>query len=1144
MRAIIFNILAARGQQTSFPIQHIVFLVKENRSFDNMFGTFPGAEGATTGQISTGQIIPLAHTPDVMPRDLCHDWVCNVTAVDHGRMDQWDVSVGTSALNCNLNGDYLCYSQYTQADLPNYFTYASTYTLADHMFSGIHAPSYPNHMYTVAATAGGMIGEPHQSSTGKGESGCKSDPGSQVLVLDSNGDLASPYPCFDFQTLGDSLENAGFSWTFYSFNSSFNPLESISHLRNDPTEWSTHNKQNTDFVGDAMAGRLPSVSWLSPKNADSEHPPFSVCDGENWTVNQINAIMQGPDWSSTAIFLLWDDEGGFYDHVPPQVVDDFGLGPRVPLIVISPYAKAAFISKTQYEHSSLLKFAETIFGLPTLTARDATANDMTDMFDFSQTPLPLLILTPRSCSPASQTALSFPPQSVGKASSAKTVTVTDLGLGNLAISSISLSGADFSQTNTCPAVLQPSQSCTVNVTFKPVVTGARAGTLTITDSDPSSPQRVALSGVGSQVSLTPNPLTFGTVRLSTPKVQSATMKNVGSSTLSISSIVASGNYTQTNTCGTGLSPGAQCTISVTFTPTTAGVRYGALSITDSDGSSPQVLNLTGVGSALSLLPSSLTFPMTPLTTTNGPIAVTLKNQGRTALTITSIVTQGTMQQTASDFAVQSTTCGPSLAARASCTINVTFTPTAPGSRAGELYVFDSETATSPQGVALAGVGSANPTPFISDPLVPTKASPGGLGFTLIVNGSGFINGSVVNWNGAALTTTFVSGSTLMATVPPSNIAKVGTALVTVNNPAPLGGASNLAPFQVTSGGTPTFVKTDFATAAAPKALARADFNGDGILDLAVANSGSNSVSILQGTGTGSFTLRSTVATGSTPVSIAVGDFNLDGKPDLAVTNQGDNTISILLGNGDGTFTPAPGSDPPTGVGPAATATADFHRDGILNLVTVNNAENFGSVLEGKGDGTFYIAGTGPDTGNGPSAIAVGDFNADSLLDVAVTNSLDNNFSILPGSGDGTFTWMGVTATGKGPSALVAADFNGDGKLDVAVANFSANTVSVFTGKGDGTFTLKSTSATGAGPTSLAVGDFDGDGKLDLAAANSTAGTISILSGNGDGTFKPHVDTATSLAPSAIVAGDFNGDGKLDLAVASSGSNTVSVLIQQ
>jgi phospholipase C len=372
-------------------IQHIVFIIKENRTFDNYFGTFPGADGATSGTTSTGQVIQLGHTPDQTPRDICHTWDCANEAINGGKMNGFDRLPG-----CNVNGDLLCYTQMTQQDIPNYFALAQNFVLADRMFSSLHGPSFPNHLYTVAAQSGGAINVPVHAPWG-----CDAAADNTVQVIDSSGNITTQFPCFDFQTLADSLQNAGVSWKYYApvkgqLGYVFSALDAINHIRNSPL-WTANVVPYGQFVSDAQSGQLPAVSWLIADYAESEHPPDSTCRGENWTVQQLNAVMQGPDWHSTAVFLTWDDFGGFYDHVAPDNVDQFGFGPRVPLIIISPFARKGFISHTMYEFSSFLRFAERRFDLAALTSRDTTANDMTDSFDFSQTPLPPLVLQPRQC---------------------------------------------------------------------------------------------------------------------------------------------------------------------------------------------------------------------------------------------------------------------------------------------------------------------------------------------------------------------------------------------------------------------------------------------------------------------------------------------------------------------------------------------------------------------------------------------------------------------------------------------------------------------------------------------------------------------------------------------------------------------------
>jgi phospholipase C len=224
--------------------------------------------------------------------------------------------------------------------------------------------------------------------------------------MDSKGEISKEPPCFDLPTLADRLEAAHVSWKYYAPTRGqvgyiWSALDAINHIRNGPL-WTSKVVADGQFVEDARNGRLPAVSWLvTGKN--SEHPPFSSCEGENWSVEQMNAVMEGPDWASTAVFITWDDFGGFYDHVSPPPVDQFGLGPRVPLLIISPFVRKGKVSHTQYEFSSLLSFVEKRFYLAPLTERDQKANDMLDGFDFTQPPSPPLVLKTHSCPHFSRT---------------------------------------------------------------------------------------------------------------------------------------------------------------------------------------------------------------------------------------------------------------------------------------------------------------------------------------------------------------------------------------------------------------------------------------------------------------------------------------------------------------------------------------------------------------------------------------------------------------------------------------------------------------------------------------------------------------------------------------------------------------------
>jgi hypothetical protein len=346
-------------------------------------------------------------------------------------------------------------------------------------------------------------------------------------------------------------------------------------------------------------------------------------------------------------------------------------------------------------------------------------------------------------------------------------------------------------------------------------------------------------------------------------------------------------------------------------------------------------------------------------------------------------------------------------------------------------------------------------------------------------------------------------------------------------------------------------RADVAVGTNPYGLISADFNGDGKPDLAVANSGDNTVSVLLGNGGGTFTAQQPkLATGSVPYSLTAGDFNGDSKLDLAVTNFANgvpSTVSIFLGNGDGTFQ-APATYA-AGSGPISVITGDFNGDSKLDLAVANQNDHSVSILLGNGDGSFqahvdYPAGT-----SDVAAVATGDFNGDGKLDLVLANPSSATVSVLLGNGDGTFGAPVAYATGTSgdhPIAVSAVDFNGDGKLDLAVTNLNAKTVAILLGNGNGTFQPKvsypTTNGGFIGPTAMTTGDFNGDGKIDLAITDQGDNSVSILLGNGDGTFQSPLEFTTGSFATGVAAGDFNGDGRLDLAVANFSSNNVSIML--
>ena len=401
-------------------------------------------------------------------------------------------------------------------------------------------------------------------------------------------------------------------------------------------------------------------------------------------------------------------------------------------------------------------------------------------------------------------------------------------------------------------------------------------------------------------------------------------------------------------------------------------------------------------------------------------------------------------------------------------------------------------------VSLASVDTSatpNPVPLVNQPLLPDATKPGGGALTLTVNGTGFVSSALVHWNGSALATTFVSSSQLKATILPSDVAKAGTASVTVVNPAPGGGTSNVVFFEVTTATSSIALSAPrgFDAGSGPQSVAVGDFNGDGKPDLAVVNSYSNNVSILLGNGDGTFQIHVDYPTGAQPGSVAIGDFNGDGKLDLAVVNSYSNNVSVLLGNGNGTFQPAVSYGTGSGTGPAFVAVGDFNRDGKLDLAVANSNSSNVSVLLGNGDGTFQTA-VNYDVGGAPTSIAVGDFNHDGKLDLAVAVPVpgpSTYVSVLLGNGDGTFQTAVNYNAPYAPDAVAVGDFNGDGNLDLVVGNRSSN-ISVFLGNGDGTFRTAVNYSAGYNPSSVAVGDFNNDGTLDLAVANSGSSTTATV----------------------------------------------------
>jgi hypothetical protein len=332
--------------------------------------------------------------------------------------------------------------------------------------------------------------------------------------------------------------------------------------------------------------------------------------------------------------------------------------------------------------------------------------------------------------------------------------------------------------------------------------------------------------------------------------------------------------------------------------------------------------------------------------------------------------------------------------------------------------------------------------------------------------------------------------------------------------------------------------TNFTVGTNPQAITVGDFNGDGKIDLATANKGSNNISVLFGNGGGGFAAATNFTVGTNPEAVTVGDFNGDGKIDLATANYTSNNVSVLLGNGGGGFAAA--TNFTVGTNPISVTVGDFNGDGKIDLATANYTSNNISVLFGNGGGGFTAA-TNFTVGTNPQAVTVGDFNGDGKIDLATANYNSNNVSVLFGNSGGGFAAATNFTVGTNPRSMTVGDFNGDGKLDLATTNQSSGDVSVLLGNGSGGFTSATNFTVGTNPVSVTVGDFNSDGKPDLATANFD-GSVLVLLGNGGGGFTPATNFTVGTNIFSATVGDFNSDGKPDIATANYFLDNVSVIL--
>jgi phospholipase C len=364
-------------------ITHVIVLIQENRTFDNLFYGYPGADYAKSGMTHTGKVVPLkpGHLEEYY--DLGHTHANFDTEYDGGKNDGFD-EVPTSPPSYKLAP----YQYVVHSEVRPYFDIAHEFVLADHNFASQNGPSFPGHEYLIAGQAGGAYDDP----TDLEPWGCDAPPSTTVPIY-VNGYYSNVFPCFDYETLGDELDASNISWRYYTTPGTQygvellpDPYDAIKRIRFG-SDWSKDTvDQPLQIVQDIKKGNLASVSWVNSPALASDHPQLNDGHGPSWIAYVVDAVGKSQYYQNTAIFVTWDDWGGWYDHVAPQEYGVLGLGFRVPLLVVSAWSKHGYISSVPHEFGSILKFIEEVDNLPSLGQRDKYADDLSDCFDFYQKP--------------------------------------------------------------------------------------------------------------------------------------------------------------------------------------------------------------------------------------------------------------------------------------------------------------------------------------------------------------------------------------------------------------------------------------------------------------------------------------------------------------------------------------------------------------------------------------------------------------------------------------------------------------------------------------------------------------------------------------------------------------------------------------
>jgi phospholipase C len=389
-------------------IQHVVVIFQENRTPDNLFHDSVlisrGADIASSGTNSKGQTIPLSQIDLANAYDLSHVHSAFVSMYDGGKMDGADlIPVGCKKGTTNCLPPNPQFMFVNPTEVQPYFQLAEQYTFGDRMFQTNQGPSFPAHQFIISGTSAPTATSSlfaAENLNGGSIAGCIALPGTTVRLIDPSGNESSTmYPCFEHATLTDLLDAKGITWRYYapSAGSIWTGPDAIQHICQPQTRngqlvctgsaWSNVIIPQEQILTDIADNQFAQVTWVIPSGTESDHPSGNDGSGPSWVASIVNAIGNSPYWANTAILITWDDWGGWYDHVAPQIINSYEYGFRVPLIVVSPYAKAGYISHVTHDFGSFLKFMEGNFNLPSLGYADARADDLSDCFDYGQTPL-------------------------------------------------------------------------------------------------------------------------------------------------------------------------------------------------------------------------------------------------------------------------------------------------------------------------------------------------------------------------------------------------------------------------------------------------------------------------------------------------------------------------------------------------------------------------------------------------------------------------------------------------------------------------------------------------------------------------------------------------------------------------------------